>query len=59
MSKSGHLQSQLSGIGSSNRKSNSPLNKIIKSSQEISKVELEQAIGLFFDEMEKNKFTKT
>jgi hypothetical protein len=36
----------------------SPLQHITKTEQEISKVDLEQAIGLFFDEMEKNKYTK-
>jgi len=36
----------------------SPLQNITKTEQEISKVDLEQAIGLFFDEMEKNKYTK-
>ena len=36
----------------------SPLQHIAKTEQEISKVDLEQAIGLFFDEMEKNKYTK-
>ena len=46
------------GIQPIQKNKGSPLQNIAKTEQEISKVDLEQAIGLFFDEMEKNKYTK-